>query len=652
MLRHPLLLLLLLLVAAIAVGDCFLPYGLFQKPPHWSDEAVTRQGIVTRQPKATVRATRLVVRLPESDALVQLTVLGDTTSAAPAVAAGDLIAFHACIEVPHNAGNPGEVDYAAYLRHQGITGQAFCLPSDWQDLGRASNLKLHERMLIMRQRLVSAYAEHFDGEVLAIVSAMTLGDRSRVDHSLRELYNRCGASHILALSGMHLSLLVLLFSFIIVNPLRRLGDVGRCVGTSLMLLLLWTFVFLAGLPVSLVRAATMLTIVSLLQMLHRSAPPYHALSLTLIIMLLWTPALLFDIGLQLSALSVAAITFVARRFIHKPTASATDYLSEVILLPRRRRLENHLPRLTAFVERPSMKAIRRCIVSLFLFAIAAGLATFPLVAHYFGRIAPLGFLSSFFIIPTAYIVLCGALVFFAIPPLRGITAAGLSTIISAVHKIMEALGNVPMAMVDVTLSWWGVAGCYALLLWLAVCLQPHRTKAPFSAQHQQRWARRLRLAGIGGLLIIYIIGVETLPALLHRPAPHVAIYNRLGHPEVHCVTATTDSIVSDASPHKVGNVLLFAGQRVAIIDHALPFIADAGMPPPLPVDVLLIAHGAKGHLANMLMRYSPTLVALDGSLTDYYRRRFTDEATAAGMPFYDVGRQGALILPQPESEKK
>lgn len=659
--RNPLLLVLLILVAAIAAGDCVWPYGLWRSAPEWPGQNATWQGVVTRQPRQSAAVQQCVVRLDGGDnRLVTLTLLADSAAAdggtagplADSAAAtprttlkvGDLVAFNARITLPHNAGNPGEMDYAAYLRHQGIVGQAFCGARQWIDLGRASSLRLHERMLCLRERFTALFAAYLDGDALAIVNAMTLGDRARVDTSLRQLYSRSGVSHVLALSGLHISILFLVFA-LAVMPLGAVwGRAGERAGTVLAVVMLWLFVFIAGLPLSLVRAATMMTIATLLQLLNRRASAWHVMVLTLIVMLLWNPAQLFDVGLQLSAVAVASIIAALRLFAYGGTMYRRLWLTRTLLAPRVRRIENRFPLLCRVAFSPFVRRVARGLTLLLGISVVATFATLPLVAHYFGRVSVVGIVASCVAVPVAYIVIFGAVALIVVPPLRGLTAAVITWSIDALHSAMAALTRLPFALVEADLSWWGVAALYALFLWLAHSLFVRTLATDAMERRRRRRAYAFRTIATATLILIFIVGGEMLLTTLRRPPVQMVVYNRHSGHEIHLVTPTTDSIATAGSSHMVGNVVLFAGRSVAIVDRRLPRVADVAMPPPLTVDVLLVSRGAKGQLADMLLRYSPQLLALDGSLSTYYRERYAAEAAAAGLAVYDISEEGALVL--------
>lgn len=641
--KNPLLLLLLLVIAAAAVGDYFLPYGPFVTPPEWPTEPTTYHAIVTQPPVTRGKTQRMVVRLADTDARIMLTIADSAT-----VQPGDALVFHAPITEPHNAGNPDEMDYAAYLHHQGITGTAFCFAADWRRLGPSTHASLRERMLRFRQRLVDTYATHLDAPALAIISAMTLGDKTRIDKSTRELYSRTGSSHILALSGVHLSILVGLLAFLL-SPLRRqYGFKGRLAENALTLLLVWAFVFLAGLPVSLVRAATMLTIVIVLHSLHHPAPSFHALIVALIIMLIAQPMQLFDVGFQLSALSVAAILGVTRLGERHNALSAALDARRLRLYPLRLRLESLCMRLFSRRLR-SLPITHGIVVSthafvhwagmLLVISLAAQIATLPLIAHYFHTASLTGLLSAWIVIPAATMLLIASLIFLIIPPLRPLIAVALQWAVATVHSLLESIAALPFAAFEAHLSWWGVMGSYAViatLVWAVI--------QQFSAKTSGRRMRAVALV-VGVALIA--AGGELLTSWIQRPAPQIIVYNRPTHMELHLTAPTSDSLITtlaDDGRHVSGHIVAYGQRRLAVIDSRLPYVRDIEMPAPLPVDALLITRGAKGHLSDMLLRYRPALIVLDGSLTNYYRQHFAAEAAAEGLPIYDVQTQGAYML--------
>lgn len=578
-------------MAGIIIGDIFCPYGLGKRVPEWASEPTTYQAVVIDVPKTFSHVQRVDVRLLSPDEHVQLTLATKNDVAGSqecqTLSPGDLLVFHSKIALPHNAGNPGEMDYAAYLRHHGITGTAFCPVQNWKYVGPYAHLMLRERLLRFRGRLVQDYAQYFEGETLAVLAAMTLGDKTRVDSSIRELYSRSGNSHILALSGLHLAILLWLLRWMF-KPMNR-GRIGRWISTALLLALIWLFVLLAGIPLSLLRAAVMLTIWELMQTFRLQQYPFHSLILALIIILVAMPNALFDVGFQLSALSVAGIQWITQRPVYQ------------------------------------VKYARFVLVSL-----VAQAVTLPLVAHYFGVISFIGIISNWVTIPVSYVLLIGALLFLLLPFAQVPIAFCMNACYKTLVFVLHGLTSIPFSSVEFSLSGWGVVGCYLLIIFL------------LAAQHL-----RFRYRWMITIVFVFFIAIgELLVDFEKHSFSGVAIYNRASKMEIHCLLNGDEK---EASKYRIseGNVLAFAGKRIAIANKPMParwLLETDVSATPLPVDVLLISHGVKGNLTDYLLRYLPSLIALDGCLSEYYRDVFLQAANDAHLPVYDIKTQGALLL--------
>ena len=124
---------------------------------------------------------------------------------------------------------------------------------------RTQQYFLHQRSMLL-QRLESA---GLSDDQYAVVAAMALGDKSTLTHQLKETYSKTGASHILALSGLHLGIIYALLSMLVVG--RR----WQMITQVAIILSIWAFVFLVGMSASVVRSAVMLTVYALLAIGHR-----------------------------------------------------------------------------------------------------------------------------------------------------------------------------------------------------------------------------------------------------------------------------------------------------------------------------------------------------------------------------------------------
>lgn len=147
---------------------------------------------------------------------------------------------------------------------------------------------------------------------------MALGDKSALDSNTRNSYSISGASHILAVSGLHIGIIFQLFIFL-------LGGRKYSVYTIILSLIsIWTYVFLIGLPASAVRAAIMLSAYSLSLAFHRTGLPLNTLSSAYIFMLFISPLYLFELSFQLSFLAVASILLFSHPFTPSSPSAAVS----------------------------------------------------------------------------------------------------------------------------------------------------------------------------------------------------------------------------------------------------------------------------------------------------------------------------------------
>lgn len=111
---------------------------------------------------------------------------------------------------------------------------------------------------------------------------------------------------MLALSGLHLGILVALYVWSVLRLVRR-WRWGRAVAVAGGLVLMATFVLLVGAPLSLVRAELMFIVALICSLMERRGLSLNNLSLAALLILLYDPRSLFDAGFQLSFCAVAAI---------------------------------------------------------------------------------------------------------------------------------------------------------------------------------------------------------------------------------------------------------------------------------------------------------------------------------------------------------
>ena len=229
----------------------------------WSSGKNMYQGVIVDVPQEKVKTYLCKLRIDKEmsergmvpvNRMILVYIMKDSLSVN--LRCGDHLNFYTRISTSEREVIPGEFDYAAYLFRQQISGTAVIFPGYWQWTGKKSALTWKQRAGVWREKILDNYRKWgFSGDEFAVLSALTVGYKEELSEDLRETYQVAGVSHILALSGMHIAVLWGLLCWIL-RPLDR-SCLLRWVKCGIIVLLLWTFAFLVGLPPSVIRAVVM-----------------------------------------------------------------------------------------------------------------------------------------------------------------------------------------------------------------------------------------------------------------------------------------------------------------------------------------------------------------------------------------------------------
>ncbi|TYQ00462.1 competence protein ComEC [Tenacibaculum adriaticum] len=201
--------------------------------------------------------------------------------------------------------NPHQFDYKNYLAKQGIHHQVFVNNTDFKIVGQRK-FSFVGLSAAFRNNIQQSLLKHnFSNNEFAVINALLLGQRQDISKDLLENYTKAGAIHILAISGLHIGILLLILSTIL-KPLETF-KYGTIFKTILIVLLLWSFAFIAGLTASVVRAVTMFTFIAIGDSFKKKKIIEHSLITSMLVILLVKPLFLFDVGFQLSYLAVFGI---------------------------------------------------------------------------------------------------------------------------------------------------------------------------------------------------------------------------------------------------------------------------------------------------------------------------------------------------------
>lgn len=210
---------------------------------------------------------------------------------------GDVVLFRSELQKIQNQGNPGEFDSRSYWRSKNITFMGFMGGDDFTLLDYRAPFWLSQVFRNSRRYLSNIITESLPEKEASLANALLLGDKSKLSGETREAFGNAGAMHVLAISGLHVGIIMYLLFFV----LKRLSRwITRNMAVIITLSFLWIFAGVTGWSPSVVRATLMFSLLLIGQQWARSGDPMNTLFFSAFVLLLINPLLLFDIGFQLS----------------------------------------------------------------------------------------------------------------------------------------------------------------------------------------------------------------------------------------------------------------------------------------------------------------------------------------------------------------
>lgn len=308
-------------------------------------------------------------------------------------------------------------------------GRAGYLVLDDVRVAPAGGGGLRARALRLRGGLQARLARLYPDQA-ALVEALTLARKERLDPGLRDAFARAGVAHLLAISGFHVGVVagVLLL-------LAGLAGVGPALRPAAAAPGVWAYVLGIGAPDAALRAAVILTLLAAGRLRRRPVVPLGALATALVALLLADPGALARPGFQLSFAGTAGLLLWTRR-------------------------------LRAALERAGRGRLPGWLTGGLAAGTAATVATLPLVAWHFGRASLVGIPATLAAAPVVGLALPGVaatlLLDLAHSGAAAFLAGGVELLLCGVVRGVERTAALPFASAWVPRS-WVVLGCAAAL---------------------------------------------------------------------------------------------------------------------------------------------------------------------------------------------
>lgn len=627
----------LLCLLCLASGMSWMNFQLQQSRVVYPEEEAVYRAAITEKPELKERSILCRVLLTQGyDSLIS-THLSDHVllylakdSLSEQLQSGDELLVSSRLSSPVNNGNPDEFDYPRYLARKQVCGTGFVSSGGWERLSSQPSPSLRQQALAWRERILTIYRQQgFQGDTFAVLSALTVGDKEELSEEIKESYSVSGASHILALSGMHIGLLYGLLFFCLKGLPDKWKGI-RLLRISVILALLWGFAFFTGLSPSVVRSVIMCSLFSLSGAFGRDSFSMNTLSVAAFLMLICQPSWLFDVGFQLSFCAVAAILLIQPRLYR--------------LLPVRHRAGKY-------------------VWGLMSVSFAAQMGTAPLVLLYFSRFSTHFLLTNLLVIPLVSIIMYAAVLMLVLTPLpwfQSVIAFLVKGLLEALNASVRWVEQLPWASLDNIWVYPLEAFVGYLVLLLAI----------------RHWTSRSAKSLMACLSCLLFLGTFHAVMLMNdRPRESLLFYHVRDCPAVHCLAADgrswlayADTLPDEKRLHRVASrhwqhlhlakpysitvdstsasfcfrnrVLSFSGRRVCLVSDNR--WQNKSVSQLLTIDYLYLCKGYDGRLKWLTSLFSFQTVILDASLSDYRREGFKQECRQLGIHFISLAEKGSV----------
>jgi competence protein ComEC len=541
---------------------------------------------------------------------------------------GDRLVVYEQVDLPAFARNPGDFDYRAYLKSIDVYGQIYVDPTRiWSDERgpERADVLLGVRNTILNKLMASGLKER----PRAMIEALVLGQRQNVDPELTKSFRDAGVIHILALSGLHVGIILLILRFLTQSILRL--KYGRWIQSAVLIVLLWSFALLTGMSASIMRAVTMFSFVAIGMNLKRKGSVYHSLTLSAFVLLIYDPRLVFQVGFQLSYMAVFSIVLI------QPVLAG--------LWTWRNKVKDFFWSI--------------CTVT-----IAAQIGVAGVSLFYFHQFPGLFILGNLLLLPVLPLII-GAALLLILLLFIGLPTEWLTTALNILLEfIMKTVANISswevFIITDIYFTWWETILMYAALFGLVLFLVPYfkRSKKERFYLKKPNWMLHLSLASV-----ILWIGIHSFETYAYSEEQFLVLHQTTGSAvslsnkdqallliDLH-VMDTTRAVIS---LERLKNIENHRGKKLSIADlqsmvhykdARLVVIAENGVyDTSIKNANVLLSHSPKINIERLILDTQPKMIIADGSNYRNLIEAWKATCDQRSIRFLNTYEEGAIAI--------
>lgn len=523
---------------------------------------------------------------------------------------GDVLQLNGTILKNKIPQNPNLFNYGKYYENQEIYAQIYIknkriIIKNYEISVWASFSNFRETIILNLEH------SNISKEELNVLNALILGQQQDISPETLKEYQYAGAVHVLSVSGLHVGFILLFITFLLkpIGNSRR----GSLLKLFIIVLSLWAFAILAGLSPSIVRSATMFSFIAIGIHLRRTVNIYHTLLVSMLLILLFKPSFLFDVGFQLSYLALFFILWLQPLLskIWLPKNKIIQYFWDIIAV-----------------------------------SFSAQIGAMPLSIYYFHQFPGLFFVTNLLILPLLGIIMAVGVVAILIATFETVPifiAKPIEFLIKLLNEIIHLVASMDNFVIkNISFSKEMLISSYLVIILMILWI-----KKPVFKQ--------LILVFLSVILVqsIFIFQKkETLnkeELIVFDYKKNTLITARIGE----SVTVYgSDSIIENITKNlviqsylvgnfcyltnkkKLKNFMHFKNQKILVIDSMCIF------PKKINPDIIIIIQSPKLNIQRLLKIYAPKEIIVDGSNYKSYIRYWEATCKKEKIPFHNTNEKG------------
>jgi len=343
----------------------------------------------------------------------------------PSIKYGDSLYIEGEFKQPEEARNYKGYNYKQYLKTKKIIGTV--------ELEKVKILKssngsfIHNIQKYIRDTINGTLTDEEGNLLLAIL----LGDKDKLSEDIQESFKTSNLSHMLAVSGAHVSYIILGLTYVLQNSI-----IGKKNGKIVCIIFLLAFMAITNFTPSVTRACIMAILTLLSSIIYRKSDVYTNISVAALITLIFNPYSLLDLGFQLSyGGTIGIIIFIKRIQEKKSNSKVINYIKQMALV-----------------------------------SIYANIIIIPIMMYHFNTVSFTFIISNIMASPILGIIVITGFLFIitsiTVKPLTRLIAIFIKPILSILIKISQICSKLPFSnILVVTPYMFNVISYYAIILY-------------------------------------------------------------------------------------------------------------------------------------------------------------------------------------------